>query len=119
MTAQAWSLLAAFLGVLLLLAWPLGKWLALVVEGQLPRWLAPFEAAERGLYRLAGVAPEAAMGWRQYAIALLAFNLLGLLAVYALQRLQGGLPLNPQGLTGVSADSSFNTAVSFVSNTNW
>ncbi len=119
MNAPAWFLLAAYLGVLLLLAWPLGQWLAAVAEGQLPRWMAPFAAAERGLYRLAGIDPAAGMGWRQYAIALVVFNFLGVIAVYALQRLQGVLPLNPQGLAGVGADSSFNTAISFVTNTNW
>lgn len=119
MNAQAWMLLLAYLGVLLLLAWPLGQWLAAVAEGNLPRWLAPLATAERGLYRLAGVDASAGMGWRQYAIALVVFNFLGLLAVYALQRFQGGLPLNPAGMAGVSADSSFNTAISFVSNTNW
>ncbi|HSW05708.1 potassium-transporting ATPase subunit KdpA [Aquabacterium sp.] len=119
MNTHAWMLLLAYLSALLLLAWPLGKWLVLVAEGRFPRWMAPFQAAERGLYRLAGVDPEAGMGWRQYAIALVAFNFLGVIAVYALQRLQGVLPLNPQGMAGVSADSSFNTAISFVSNTNW
>jgi K+-transporting ATPase ATPase A chain len=119
MDTHAWMLLAAYLGALLTLSWPLGKWLAAVADGRFPRWMAPFQAAERGLYRLAGVDESAGMGWRQYAIALVAFNFLGVVAVYALQRLQGVLPLNPQGLAGVSADSSFNTAVSFVSNTNW
>jgi K+-transporting ATPase ATPase A chain len=119
MNTQAWVLLAAYLGALALLSWPLGKWLVVVAEGRFPRWMAPFEAAERGLYRLAGVEREAGMGWRQYALALLVVNFLGLIAVYALQRLQGVLPLNPAGLAGVSADSSFNTAISFVSNTNW
>ena len=119
MNTPAWILLAAFLGVLGLLAWPLGQWLTAVAEGRLPRWMAPVEAAERGLYRLAGVDPSAGMGWRSYAIALLVFNFVGVIAVYALQRLQGLLPLNPQGMAGVSADSSFNTAISFVSNTNW
>ncbi|MBE0546157.1 MAG: potassium-transporting ATPase subunit KdpA [Rubrivivax sp.] len=119
MNTQAWILLVAYLGVLLLLAWPLGKWLIAVADGRFPRWLAPFEAAERGLYRLAGVDASAGMGWRQYAIGLILFNFLGVLAVYALQRLQGVLPLNPAGMAGVSADSSFNTAVSFVTNTNW
>ena len=105
-------LLVAYLGVLLLLAWPLGKGLAAMAEGNLPRWLAPLATAERGLYRLAGVDASAGMSWRQYAIALLVFNFLGLLAVYALQRFQGVLPLNPAGMAGVSADSSFNTAIS-------
>jgi K+-transporting ATPase ATPase A chain len=102
-----------------MLAWPLGKWLVAVAEGRLPRWMAPLEAVERGLYRLAGVDASGGMGWRQYATSLVAFNFLGVVAVYALQRLQGVLPLNPAGLSAVSADSSFNTAVSFVSNTNW
>ncbi|AVS97720.1 potassium-transporting ATPase subunit KdpA [Paracidovorax avenae] len=116
MTASAWGLLALFLIVLGLLAWPLGRALAAVCDGRLPGWML---RAEAPLYRLAGVRPEAGMHWRHYALALLAFNALGVLAVYALQRLQGLLPLNPQGLPAVSGDSAFNTAVSFVSNTNW
>ena len=119
MNSQAWILLVAFLVILALLAWPLGRWLVAVAEGRFPRWFAPFVKAEHGLYRLAGVDAGSGMGWRQYAIALVVFNLLGVLAVYALQRLQGVLPLNPQAMAAVSADSSFNTAVSFVSNTNW
>src|SRR5476651_756871 len=74
---------------------------------------------ESPLYRLAGVKPEIQMGWLQYALALILFNALGMLAVYALQRLQGVLPFNPQGFGAVTADSSFNTAVSFVTNTDW
>jgi K+-transporting ATPase ATPase A chain len=119
MNPSAWTLLAVFLGVLALLAWPLGQWLHAVAEGRLPRWLAPLAAAERLLYRAAGVDASAGMGWRAYAVALIAFNFVGVIVVYALQRLQDLLPLNPQGLPGVSPDSSFNTAVSFVSNTNW
>ncbi len=119
MNTQAWSLLVAYLGMLLLLAWPLGKWLVAVADGRFPRWMAPFEAAERGLYRLAGVDASAGMGWRRYAIALIVFNFLGVIVVYALQRLQGVLPLNPAGMAAVGADSAFNTAVSFVTNTNW
>jgi K+-transporting ATPase ATPase A chain len=119
MNNSAWMLLAVYLGVLFLLAWPLGRWLETVADGRLPRWMAPFAAAERGLYRLAGIDASAGMGWREYAIALVVFNFLGVLAVYALQRMQGVLPLNPAGLSAVSADSAFNTAISFVSNTNW
>src|SRR4051812_26211944 len=98
MNSQAWMLLAAFLVVLALLAWPLGRWLTAVAEGRLPRWLSPVVKAEHGLYRLAGVDASAGMGWRPYAVALVVFNLLGVLAVYALQRLQGVLPFNPQGM---------------------
>ncbi|MDQ2780527.1 MAG: potassium-transporting ATPase subunit KdpA [Pseudomonadota bacterium] len=119
MTAAAWMQLVVYLVVLLVLAWPLGRWLAAVAEGRLPRWLTPLAAAERVLYKLAGVDPAGGMGWRRYAVALLIFNALGVLAVYALQRLQGWLPMNPQAMPGVSADSAFNTAVSFVTNTNW
>ena len=75
--------------------------------------------SRRLIYRLSGVDPAAEMGWKKYAIALLLFNALGALAVYALQRLQLWLPLNPQQFANVSPDSSFNTAVSFVTNTNW
>jgi K+-transporting ATPase ATPase A chain len=119
MNSQAWIQLVVFLVVLALLAWPMGRWLAAVADGRLPHWLAPVRSVENGLYRLAGVDAEASMGWKPYALALLAFNVLGVLVVYALQRLQGVLPLNPQGLSAVSADSSFNTAFSFVTNTNW
>ncbi|UWF51454.1 potassium-transporting ATPase subunit KdpA [Pseudomonas sp. N3-W] len=115
MTTQAWVLLGTFLLVLGLLAWPLGLWLTRVMEGR----FALGARIESPLYRLAGVKPEQAMGWLQYALALILFNALGMLAVYALQRLQGVLPFNPQGFGAVTADSSFNTAVSFVTNTDW
>ena len=119
MTSQAWIQLLVFLALLFVLAWPLGRWLTAVAEGRLPRWLAPIARIENGLYRLAGVNPSADMDWKAYALALLAFNALGVIAVYALQVLQHVLPFNPQGLPAVSADSAFNTAVSFVTNTNW
>jgi K+-transporting ATPase ATPase A chain len=116
MDGLAWINLALFMGLLLLAAWPLGKWLVAVCEGRLPRWMG---AVEGLLYKLAGVKPEQGQHWKQYAIALLLFNFLGLLAAYALQRFQDLLPLNPQAMAAVTADSAFNTAVSFVTNTNW
>ncbi|RZL53232.1 MAG: potassium-transporting ATPase subunit KdpA [Variovorax sp.] len=116
MDATAWMLLGAFLAVLLLLAWPLGRGIAALCDGRLPRWML---RAEAPLLRLAGVAPDQPMHWRTYAFALLAFNAIGALALYGLQRLQHLLPLNPAGMAAVSADSSFNTAISFVANTNW
>ncbi|WBS02264.1 potassium-transporting ATPase subunit KdpA [Pseudoduganella sp. SL102] len=120
MTTPSLILLGAFLLVLLALAWPLGAFLARVGEGDGPirglGWLHRFEGA---LYRAAGVPADRTMGWQAYATALIVFNALGTLFVYAVQRLQGWLPLNPQSLPGVSPDSSFNTAVSFVANTNW
>ena len=116
MTNLAWANLALYLAVTLLLAWPLSRWITALAQGRVPRWIA---AIERPLFRLAGIRPDDGMGWKQYAVALLAFNFIGVLAVYALQRLQGVLPLNPQGLGAVAPDSAFNTAISFVANTNW
>ena len=119
MTANGYLQLAFYLVVLIALAKPLGAYMARIYEGRpalLNRWGAPLE---RGMYRLAGVDPAREMRWTEYAVAMLVFNLLGFLAVYALQRLQAWLPLNPQGFAAVTADSSFNTAVSFATNTNW
>ena len=119
MTGNGILQIAFYLVVLLALAKPLGAYMARVYEGQpivLDRilgWL------ERLIYRASGVVPGAEMGWKTYALTMLLFNLAGLLAVYVLQRLQGVLPLNPAGLSAVSPDSSFNTAVSFATNTNW
>ncbi len=115
MSNHAWILLGVFLVVLLLSVKPLGTYIANVMEGRF-RLAGKIESP---LYRLCGIRPEEEMGWLKYAFALLLFNLLGFLAVYALQRLQIYLPLNPQGLPNVSPDSSFNTAISFVTNTNW
>jgi K+-transporting ATPase ATPase A chain len=112
-------LLALFLVLLLALAWPLGFLLARVAEGGRVRGFGWLHRIEAGLYRIAGVDPAQGMGWKNYAIALLAFNAAGALAVYLLQRTQAWLPLNPQALGNVSPDSAFNTAVSFVANTNW
>lgn len=115
-------LLAALLTVLLALAWPLGKLMARVAQAgpQEPvpglGWLA---GVERGLFRLAGPGATAAQNWKTYALALIAFNAVGALFVYTLQRVQGWLPLNPEGMANVGPDSSFNTAISFVANTNW
>ena len=115
MTPNAVLQIALYLIVLLALVKPLGLYMARVYAGKLT-FLRP---VENFVYRLAGVDPTQEMTWKTYAIALLVFNLLGLLVLYALQRLQGILPLNPQGLGSVSPDLAFNTAVSFASNTNW
>src|SRR5664279_936033 len=118
-TTQVIVQLVVFLAVLLVLAWPLGKWLTAVADGRLPRWMAPFVWLENTFYRIAGVDASKGTSWKSYAIAAIAFNVLGIFVVYALQRLQGVLPFNPQSMVAVSPDSSFNTAVSFVTNTNW
>ena len=102
-----------------LLAKPLGVYMAAVYENRpvlINRLLASLEA---GIYRFSGVKPEQEMRWKEYAAALLWFNLFGGLAVFALQMLQAYLPLNPQQMNNVSVDSAFNTAVSFITNTNW
>jgi potassium-transporting ATPase potassium-binding subunit len=119
MTTNGIVQLAFYVVVLLVLAKPLGAYMARVFEG---RQLALDRALgwlERLIYRAGGIRPTEEMGWKTYALAMLAFNFLGLLAVYFLQRAQGILPLNPQGMAAVSPDSSFNTAVSFATNTNW
>jgi K+-transporting ATPase ATPase A chain len=119
MTANAYLQLALFVAVLIGLAKPLGSYMARILEGQ-PAWLNTAGAPlERLIYRVCAVDPSREMRWTQYALAMLTFNLLGALAVYGLQRLQAWLPLNPQDLAAVTPDSSFNTAVSFATNTNW
>jgi potassium-transporting ATPase potassium-binding subunit len=111
--------ITVYLLLLLVTVKPFGLYMANVLEGH-PIW--PLRAGARFealIYRLCGIEPTAQMGWKKYAIGLLLFNALGALAVYAFQRLQVWLPLNPQQMTSVSPDSSFNTAVSFITNTNW
>ncbi len=98
---------------------PLGSYIADVMEGRPNFALRAGGRIEGLLYRLCGVDSGEEMSWKQYAIALLLFNVLGAVIVYGLQRLQFFLPLNPQKFAAVSPDSSFNTAVSFITNTNW
>ena len=119
MTGQGLLQLALYVVVLVLLVKPLGAYMAAVFAGE-RTFLSPVLApVERWIYRVSGVDPAAESNWKRYAWAALLVNLLGFVAVYALQRLQGLLPLNPQGFGAVSPDSSFNTAVSFATNTNW
>jgi K+-transporting ATPase ATPase A chain len=119
MTGQGFAQFALYLGVLVLLVKPLGAFMARVYEGR-RTFLSPLLGpVERGIYRAAGIDPGAEADWKRYAMAVLAFNVIGFIAVYLLQRLQGVLPLNPQDFGAVTPDSSFNTAVSFMTNTNW
>ncbi|MFT3879433.1 MAG: potassium-transporting ATPase subunit KdpA [Gemmatales bacterium] len=108
-----------YLVVLLLLVKPLGTYMARVYEGRSCGLDLALGWFERLCYRLAGIRPDQEQNWKQYALGLFLFNMLGLVAVYLLQRLQHLLPLNPQGFPAISPDSSLNTAISFVSNTNW
>ncbi len=115
MNAPAWMQLLAYLAILLLLAWPLGRAMEAVMQGR----FALGRRVEAFLFSLAGVDAEREQHWLPYAVGLLVFNGLGVLTTYALQRLQAVLPLNPQAMSAVSPDSAFNTAISFVTNTNW
>jgi potassium-transporting ATPase potassium-binding subunit len=119
MTAATISLVLVYLAVLLLCVKPMGLYMSHVMAGT-PIWpLRAGASLERLAYRAAGVDPAVEMDWKHYAIGLVLFNALGALVVYGLQRLQLWLPLNPQGFANVSPDSSFNTALSFITNTNW
>ncbi|MBP6211385.1 MAG: potassium-transporting ATPase subunit A, partial [Anaerolineales bacterium] len=116
---NTWLQLILYFGILLLLVKPLGAYMAKVYQSErlfLDTVLGP---VERFLYRLSGIDPRSEMTWKTYAVAMLLFNIFGLITVYLFQRLQGFLPLNPQGFGAVSPDSAWNTAVSFASNTNW
>lgn len=108
-----------FIAALLILVKPLGAYMALAAEGRAPLLTRICRPVENLIYRIAGVDPDAEMSWKTYAIALLLFSLVGTLCLYLLQRVQAWLPLNPQALPNVGADSAFNTAVSFVTNTSW
>lgn len=119
MTLHAWLLLGLCLLILLALTKPLGIYIADVMEGRSTGVLRVGGPVEAAIYRLCGVRQDEEMGWLHYALAILLFNGLGVLAVYALQRFQLWLPLNPQQFANVSPDSSFNTAISFATNTNW
>lgn len=115
MTAIGWAQIALILGLVVATAVPLGRYTAAVAAGRVA-FLAP---VERLFYAAGGVDPARGMGWKAYTLAMLASNAVGFLLLYAILRLQGVLPLNPEGVGGQSAWLAFNTAVSFVTNTNW
>lgn len=118
-TPEGWILIIGFIVLTVAMAKPFGMWLHAIYEGR-RTWLHPvFGPVERLLYKVGGVDPAREQGWRGYAVALFLFNAIGILFLYALQRLQGLLPLNPQEFSGVAHPVAFNTAVSFVTNTNW
>lgn len=111
--------LGLFALLLLGLSWPLGKHIAAVLEGRKHPLARALGWLERGLYRVCGVDPAREMDWKAYALAMFLFNVAGFAALYLLLRVQGWLPLNPDGQTGMAPDLAFNTAMSFATNTNW
>jgi K+-transporting ATPase ATPase A chain len=119
MTTFSWLQLGLYLFVLLLLVKPLGSYMARVYQGERTLLSPVVRPVERILYRIAGLRADEEMDWKTYAVAVSLFNLVGLLLLYALQRIQSALPLNPQDLGAVRPDTAFDAAVSFATNTNW
>jgi K+-transporting ATPase ATPase A chain len=119
MLGAALALVAVLLLVVLVCVKPLGLYMAAVLEGRPPRALQALQPLERGFCRLCTIEPAREMHWRQYALAILKLNGVGVVVLYLLQRCQGWLPLNPQHFSNLAPDSAFNTAVSFVTNTDW
>ncbi|MHC1770086.1 MAG: potassium-transporting ATPase subunit KdpA [Verrucomicrobiia bacterium] len=119
MNGRDWMQLAVYFAALVVSAPLLGRYLAAVFTGASPHWMWPIKVVEDRMYRLAGCTPEREMPWTEYAAALLWFNFLGLVALLGLQLAQNALPLNPEKLPNVSWPLAINTAVSFVTNTNW
>jgi K+-transporting ATPase ATPase A chain len=115
MTINGWIQIAIFTAILIALARPLGGYMTAVFEGRVG-FLRP---VERGIYALCGVDEKEEQHWLTYGIGMLFTQIVGFLLLYLLQRVQYYLPFNPQDQTGISPDSSFNTAVSFLTNTNW
>jgi K+-transporting ATPase ATPase A chain len=119
MTINGWIQILVFAGIIIALVKPLGGYLTRVLNGERTLLSVIFGPLERGLYRVAGTNEKEEQHWTTYALAMLLFNLAGFTVLYLVQRLQGGLPFNPQGLGAVEPTSAFNTAVSFMTNTNW
>ncbi len=119
MTINGWIQILVFAGIIIALVKPLGGYLTRVLNGERTLLSVIFGPLERGLYRVAGTNEKEEQHWTTYALAVLLFNLAGFTVLYLVQRLQGGLPFNPQGLGAVEPTSAFNTAVSFMTNTNW
>ncbi len=119
MTFQGWILILGFVAILLVLTKPIGTWLFALYEGRRTPLHTVLGPVETGFYKLAGIDPNQEYGWRRYAVHMLLFNATLMAFTYAVLRLQGVLPGNPQGLAGLSPHLAFNTAISFTTNTNW
>ena len=119
MTIVGWAQIVLVLAAVIVAAVPLGAYIAHVLAGERTIFSRVLIPIERAFYKLSGVDPAREQSWLVYATAMLAFSLVGFLSLYALQRLQNVLPLNPQGFDPVPADLAFNTSMSFITNTNW
>ena len=119
MTIAGWALIAVFVAILAALAKPVGLWLFALYEGRRTPLHVVLGPVERGLYKLSGIDPAADQSWRRYAVHMLVFQLATALFTYVILRAQGWLPFNQRGLPGIGADGAMNTAISFVTNTNW
>ncbi|RUX31625.1 potassium-transporting ATPase subunit KdpA [Mesorhizobium sp. M7A.F.Ca.US.011.01.1.1] len=119
MTLNGWIQILVYCGIVILLVKPLGGYMHRVFNGDRTLLSPVLRPLERGLYRICGTSEREEQHWTTYAVALLLFNLAGFLVLYALQRLQGSLPYNPAGMTAVEPGLAFNTAASFMTNTNW
>ena len=119
MTLTGWLQIAVMFLIVLALTKPLGAYMVRIFNGERTLLTPILAPVERGIYRISGVDPEREQSWVGYTIAVLVFSVVGVVTTYAIERLQGHLPLNPQHLPGVSPSLAFNTAVSFTSNTNW
>ena len=121
MSVSAWTQIGLYLAVLLLLAKPLGSFMAAVYEGRVPGFLGWLRPVERAIYRVCGVRAEQETDWKRYAVDMLQFHMVGFVFLYVLQRVQGfaWMPLNPANLPNTTPDLAFNTSVSFITNTNW
>ena len=119
MTFEGWILILGFVGILLALTKPVGLWLFALYEGRRTPFHVILGLVETGFYRLGGIDPKQEQGWRRYALHMIMFNAVLMALTYAVLRLQGVLPGNPQGLAGLSPHLAFNTAISFTANTNW
>ena len=119
MTAIGWLQIAILFALVIACVKPLGTYMARVFQGERTSLAVALGPVERAFYRVAGVDPAKEQGWFTYTIAMIVFNAAGFLLLYLILRLQGFLPLNPQGFSAVAPDLAFNTAISFVTNTNW
>ncbi len=119
MTVIGWLQIAFVLAAVLITAWPLGLFMARIFAGERTVLTPVLGPVEQALYRAAGIDPKKEQGWHAYTLSMLAINAAGFLILYVMLRVQDRLPLNPLGYAGVSPDLAFNTAISFVTNTNW